>query len=81
MTEAPREPTPDEQAEAVVLKLGRSVVGRDLSTVEAEALVSIIRSTVQALRHGQIKRLADHVAAERTDEAIEEFFEGQIETD
>ena len=41
----------------------------------------IFKSAVQALRQGTIRRLANHVAAERTDEAIEEFFEGQINTD
>jgi hypothetical protein len=76
-----RELTPDEQAQAVALSLGRSILGRDLETDEAEALALIFKSAVQALRQGTIRRLANHVAAERTDEAIEEFFEGQINTD
>lgn len=81
MSEPEREPTPDQRAEAVALTLGRDVLGRDMTPAEAEALASIVRSAVQALRHGYVRRLAEHVAAERTDEAIEEFFEGQIRTD
>jgi hypothetical protein len=76
-----RELTPDEQAETAALSLGRSILGRDLTADEAESLALIFRSAGQALRHGYIRRLAEHVAAERTDEAIEEFFEGQIQTD
>ena len=76
-----REQTPDKQAETAALTLGRSIMGRDLTLEEAEALALIFRSAVQALRDGYIRRLAEHVAAERTDEALEEFFEGRIQTD
>ena len=73
-----RERTPEELAEAAALSLGRTVTGRDLTPDEAEALATIFKAAVQALRHGFIRRLADHVVAERTDEAVEEFFEDQI---
>ena len=76
-----REQTPDEQAEAVALSLGRSVLGRDLNTDEAESIALIFKAAVQALRQGFIRRLANHVAAERSDETLEEFFEGTIQTD
>lgn len=69
-----RELTPEEQAENAALSLGRSVAGRDLTPVEADALVTIFKAAVQALRHGFIRRLAEHVTAERTDESVEEFF-------
>jgi hypothetical protein len=81
MSAPDREQTPEAQAEAVALTLGRSVLGRDLTASEAESLVVIFRSAVQALRQGSILRLANHVAAERSDEDIEEFFEGKIQTD
>ncbi|MFO0910639.1 MAG: hypothetical protein U0794_20215 [Isosphaeraceae bacterium] len=76
-----RELTTGEQAEAVALSLGRTVMGRDLSESEAEALASIFKAAIQALQHGFITRLAQHVADERTDEAVEEFFEEQIHPD
>jgi hypothetical protein len=81
MSAPQRELSPEEQAEAVALSLGRSVLGRDLTATEVESLALIFKSAVQALRQGFIRRLANHVAAERTDEDIEEFFEGQIQTD
>jgi hypothetical protein len=73
--------TPEEQAENAALSLGRTVVGRDLTAEEAEALTTIFKSAVQALKHGFIRRLADHVVAERTDESVEEFFEDVIRPD
>jgi hypothetical protein len=76
-----RELTPEEQAEAVALSLGRTVLGRDLNPDEAEALAIVFKAAVQALQHGFIRRLAEHVVAERTDEAVEEFFEEQIHPD
>jgi hypothetical protein len=76
-----RELTHDEQATAAALSLGRTVLGRDLSRDEAEALTSIFKSTVQALKHGFIRRLAEHVDSERTDESVEEFFEDIIHPD
>ena len=63
------------------LSLGRTVVGRDLTPDEAEAMTSIFKSTIQALKHGFIRRLAEHVDAERTDESVEEFFEDIIHPD
>jgi hypothetical protein len=76
-----RELTPEQQAENAALSLGRTVVGRDLTAEEAEALTAIFKAAVQALRHGFIRRLADHVVAERTDESVEEFFEDVIRPD
>jgi hypothetical protein len=65
----------EEQADRAALALGRGVMGRDLSDVEATALQEIFRATVQALKHGFIRRLADHVLTERETESVEEFFE------
>ena len=73
-----RELTPEEQAEAAAHSLGRTVVGRDLTADEAEAMATIFKSAVQALKHGFIRRLAEQVVAERTDESVEEFFEDII---
>jgi hypothetical protein len=70
--------TPEAQAEAFALGLGKAVVGRDLTADEADAMATIFKAAVQALRHGFARRLADHVVAERSDESIEEFFEDQI---
>lgn len=81
MPEPERELTPDGQAEAAAQRLGRSVVGRDLTAEEAAALTSIFKAAAQALKHGFIRRLAEHVEAERTDESVEEFFEGVINPD
>lgn len=75
------EPYPEAEAEADALAVGRKALGRDLSNDEAEAMTVIFRSAVQALKHGFIRRLADHVLAERADEAVEEFFEDQIHPD
>lgn len=65
----------DEQADNAARALGRAVLGRDLSPDEARAMSEIFRASVQALKHGFIRRLADHVLAEREDESVEEFFE------
>jgi hypothetical protein len=71
------EPTPtiEEQANATARTLGRAVLGRDPTDVEATALREIFQATAQALKHGFIRRLADHVLAERETESVEEFFE------
>jgi hypothetical protein len=76
-----RELTHEEMADAAALSLGRTVLGRDLTGDEADALRTIFKSSVQALKHGFIRRLAEHVVAERTDESVEEFFEDMIKPD
>ena len=75
MTEPERATTAEEQADRAALGLGRAVMGRDLTDVEAGALQDIFRATVQALKHGFIRRLADQVLEERETESVEEFFE------
>ena len=75
MTEPARTQLAEEQADAAAHSLGRAVLGRDLTDVEASALQDIFRATVQALKHGFIRRLADHVLQERETESVEEFFE------
>jgi hypothetical protein len=75
MTEPEGALTVEEQADIAALTLGRAVMGRDLTGVEATALREIFRATVQALKHGFIRRLADHVLEERETESVEEFFE------
>jgi hypothetical protein len=75
MTEQERALTVEEQADRAALALGRAVMGRDLTDIEATALREIFRATAQALKHGFIRRLADHVLAERETETVEEFFE------
>jgi hypothetical protein len=75
MTE-PNSTTPiDEQRDAAALTFGRTVLGRDPTDVEATALREIFKATAQALQHGFIRRLADHVLQERETESVEEFFE------
>ncbi len=71
----------DAHAQEVALSLGRTVLGRDLTAEEADALSTIFRSAIQALQHGFIRRMAAHVLAERTDESVEEFFEDVIKAD
>ena len=78
---ATRQPTPEEEAEAAALSLARSVLGREPAAEEAEAMSTIMKAATQALRHGFIRRLAEHVVAERTDESVEEFFENVIHPD
>ena len=71
----------NQEVEADALAIGRKVLCRELTADEAEAMKTIFQAAAQALSHGFIKRLADHVLAERRDEAIEEFFEGKVKTD
>ncbi len=71
----------DELARIAADNLGRTVLGRDLTAEEAESMTTILKSAVQALKHGFIRRLADHVVAEREAESVEEFFEGVIDPD
>jgi hypothetical protein len=75
MSEPERALTVEEQADRAALNLGRAVMGRDLTDVEATAMREIFRATAQALKHGFIRRLADHVLEERETESVEEFFE------
>lgn len=75
------EPTPEAQAVSAALSLGRAVLGREPTSDESDAMSSIFLATVQALKHGFIRRLAEHVVAERTDESVEEFFEDVITPD
>lgn len=75
MSDPERALTVEEQADRAALNLGRAVMGRDLTDVEATAMREIFRATAQALKHGFIRRLADHVLAERETESVEEFFE------
>jgi hypothetical protein len=75
MTESERPASVEAQADQSALDLGRAVLGRDLTGDEAAAMQEIFRATAQALRHGFIRRLADHVLAERETESVEEFFE------
>jgi hypothetical protein len=70
-----------QMVEADALEIGRKVLGRDLTDEEADAMKTIFQAAAQALSHGFIKRLADHVVAERRDEAIEEFFGEELRTD
>jgi hypothetical protein len=75
------EPNLGQTIDADAIQLGRKVLGRDLTAEEAEAIKTIFQAAAQALTHGFIRRLADHVLAERRDETLEEFFEGQVKTD
>jgi len=68
-------------AELSATNLGRAVLGRELTAEEAESMTTILTSTIQALKHGFIRRLAEHVVAEREDESVEEFFEDVIHPD
>ena len=68
-------------AKLAATNLGRAVLGRDLTADEVESMTTILQSTVQALKHGFIRRLAEHVVAEREDESVEEFFEDVIDPD
>ena len=75
MTEPERELTVEEQADIAALTLGHAVLNRALTTDEATAMREILQATIQALKHGFIRRLADHVLEERETESVEEFFE------
>lgn len=81
MSEPENVVAPEGAAEAAAISLGRAVLGRELTGEEADAMKTIFRSTEQALKHGFIRRLAEHVVSERTDESVEEFFEGIIKPD
>ena len=81
MSETDRDLSPDKLAELAATSLGRAVLGRDLTAEESDSLTTIFKSTVQALKHGFIRRLAEHVVAEREDESVEEFFEDVIHPD
>jgi hypothetical protein len=73
--------TPEQQAQIAALSLGRAVLGREMTVEETEAVTTILKATVQALKHGFIRRLANHVLSEREDESVEEFFEDAIRPD
>lgn len=79
------DPQPLETIDQVVVAcstaIGRKVLSRDLTAVEAEAMQTIFSAAAQALSEGFIERLANHVLAERRDETIEEFFEDKLKTD
>ncbi len=75
MTEPARELSLDDHAEIAAQALARQVLGRVPTPDEAAAMALIFRSAAQALKHGFITRLAEHVQAERDDERVEEFFE------
>ena len=79
MPEPQHEPILDDHVGQTARTLGKTVLGRDLTIEEADALITIFKSSVQALKHGFIRRLAEHVVAERVDESIEEFFEDAID--
>jgi hypothetical protein len=71
----------EQQAAAAAHALGRAVTGRELTADEAEAMSIIFKAAAEALRHGFIRRLAEHVQAERDTENVEEFFEDVIKPD
>jgi hypothetical protein len=83
MTELPREDAGSlgQMIEADAMALGRKVLGREPTAEEADALKLIFSSAAQALSEGFIRRLANHVLAERREESIEGFFEGNVKTD
>jgi hypothetical protein len=75
MTEPAPEQAINAAADDAALALGRAVLGHNPSESDTAALQDILRATAQALKHGFIRRLADHVLAERETESVEEFFE------
>jgi hypothetical protein len=75
MSEPGAELTIDQQAEEAAARLGRLVLGRELTADEATAMAIIFKASAQALKHGFITRLAEQVRAERETESVEEFFE------
>ena len=81
MTEPAGEVNVEAQAVESADRLGREGLGRDLTGDEAEALASIFRAAIQALKHGFIGRLAEHVRSERETESVEEFFGDNLHTD
>jgi hypothetical protein len=74
MSDRARELTVEEHADRAAGELGREILGRDLTVEEGRAMSEIFRASVQALKQGFIRRLADHVRAERETENVEEFF-------
>jgi hypothetical protein len=80
MTEPERALSVEEQADKAARELGREILGRDLTADEAQAMCEIFRASVQALKQGFIRRLANHVRAERETESVEEFF-GNLKPD
>jgi len=71
----PQDELVDVGVEQAARALGRQVLGRDLNPDEATALIAIMKASAQALRHGFIRRLAEHVETEREAERVEELFE------
>lgn len=71
----------DEQAEMMARLLGKTVLGRDLDAEEFAAMGVIFKAAVEALKHGFITRLADHVQNERGTEEAEEFFGDNLRLD
>lgn len=81
MSDAEERRSIDQIAAESAMLLGRQVLGRDLTSEEAEALKSIFNAAAQALADGFIKRMAEQVLAERREESIEEFFENKVKAD
>lgn len=75
MNEPERDLSMENQVETLSRTLGRQTLGRELTADESAAMTTILKSTVQALKHGFIQRLAEQVTAERETETVEEFFE------
>lgn len=71
----------DQIIEADVRAIGRKVLGRELTPDETEAMRTIFSAAAQALSGGFIRRLAEHVLAERKEETLEAFFEDTVKTD
>lgn len=78
MTEPGRDDIVDQYAKTAAHNFGLLVAGRELTGEEIEAMTAIFKATGDALREGFIKRLAEHVRAERDTETVEEFFEDII---
>jgi hypothetical protein len=70
-----------QMVEIDALAIGRAVLGREMTSEEADAMKSIFLAAAQALKEGLIQRLARHVQAERKEETLEEFFEDQVKAD
>lgn len=81
MSDAEERRSIDQIAAESAMLLGRQVLGRDLTSEEAEALKTIFNAAAQALAGGFIKRMAEQVLAERREESIEEFFENKVKAD
>jgi hypothetical protein len=65
----------NQHADAAARELGQMVLKRELTADEFIAMSAIFKAAVQALQHGFIRRLAEHVQTERETESVEEFFE------